>query len=424
MAEITVKLDANELDKMIRDVEETVKRQTKKTSETKRKEASERLKTVMRAAAEASGRQAELAIIYEHMWRPTCEYILQKTEKTTAPLTLEGFGPEQALEEQLHQQFAQQQLQQSANQRPRHQLSQQQIERRQLQHQQQILQQQQQQQIQRHPEPVVEPRVEIVRKNVPASLAMQQSYATRVSKVILPQSNIIHTQKPVQSLQQPSKPLTSSTIVKQSTGASQMRVIAASSAPTASNITASGLTTTLPRSTQIIRQTRTPQASVGTKIGQIKSSNGTVVTTNAINTGRSPPQLSPMINNSAAAASLHQQKLTQSQPQRETTTVFMDTIKKEIISQPSLNLQSQSLSVQQRVTITLAKTNATVVPSELPPPEPPPLWRIYGKQHECVAIPIYYLTIFIINCIIFLLLLYDSIFPWNCNWTSMEPVYH
>lgn len=176
------------------------------------------------------------------------------------------------------------------------------------------------------------PSVEIVRKTVPASLAMQQSHATKVSKIISPQSNIILTQKPVQSLQQPSQPLTSYTIVKQPTGTSQMRVIAVSSAPTASNITVPSLTTALPRSTQIIQQTRTPQAPAGTKIVQIK-------------TAPTMPNMMTMSQNSSIPPLISQQpqqilNIQNMQPQQKTVT---------FTGQPGSNIILRQQQQQQQI---------------------------------------------------------------------------
>lgn len=114
------------------------------------------------------------------------------------------------------------------------------------------------------------PSVEIVRKTVPTS-SIQQSYTK-----ILGNSNIILTQKPMHqptiSVQQSpaqTQPITSYTIVKQPVGQTQMRVVAVSSAPT-SNITLPTLTTTLPRTTQIIQQQQ-QQGQTPTKIVQIKT---------------------------------------------------------------------------------------------------------------------------------------------------------
>lgn len=184
------------------------------------------------------------------------------------------------------------------------------------------------------------PSVEIVRKTVPAALAIQQAQSPKVSKIISPQSNIILTQKPVQSLQQPSQPLTSYTIVKQPTGSSQMRVIAVSSAPTASNISVPSLTTALPRSTQIIQQPRTPQTPAGTKIVQIK----TAPTMPNMMTMTQNNSIPPLITQQPQQILNIQNVQQLQQPQQKTVTI---TAQPTSLGQPSSNIILRQQTQQQ-----------------------------------------------------------------------------
>lgn len=188
------------------------------------------------------------------------------------------------------------------------------------------------------------PSVEIVRKTVPASLAMQQNQSAKVSKIISPQSNIILTQKPVQSMQQPSQPLTSYTIVKQPTGTSQMRVIAVSSAPTASNITVPSLTTALPRSTQIIQQTRTSQTPAGTKIVQIK----TAPTMPNMMTTSQNSNIPPLISQQPQQILNIQNMQQLQQPQQKTVTI---TAQPTTLGQPGSNIILRQQPQQTTTTI-------------------------------------------------------------------------
>lgn len=166
------------------------------------------------------------------------------------------------------------------------------------------------------------PSVEIVRKTVPTS-SIQQNYTK-----ILGNSNIILTQKPIQqptmSVQQSpaqTQPITSYTIVKQPVGQPQMRVVAVSSAPT-SNITLPTLTTTLPRTTQIIQQQTQNQNSP--KIVQIKTAPTIptmMVASSQPNTISNIPPLIPTHQQQPQLVNIQNMHHLTNQPQRKTVTI-------------------------------------------------------------------------------------------------------